>query len=221
MALTSSPHIRAVLFDYGMVLSGPPDPAAWQRMREILNNAPEDAFHRAYWLRRDDYDRGILNGPSYWNTVANQLGIILTAAETDALLAADVQLWTAPNQPMIDWATNLQRRGIRTGILSNLGDSMELGIRARYTWLADFHHHTFSHHLGIAKPDPAIYAHAAQGLGVPPAEILFVDDRAENIAAARVAGMHAIQYTSHDDFLAAMQREGLASLLPPTLKAHA
>jgi putative hydrolase of the HAD superfamily len=213
MQPTSSPQIRAVLFDYGMVLSGPPDPAAEEQMRRILNNPPEESFQRAYWRRRDDYDRGRLTAAAYWNAVANELGLILTAEQTDALIAADVQLWTAPNQPMIDWAAGLQRRGIRTGILSNIGDAMELGIRAKYAWVADFHHHTFSHRLGIAKPDAAIYTHAAEGLDVPAAEILFIDDREENIAAARAAGMHAIQYTSHDAFLTAMQQEGLDGFL--------
>ena len=36
---------------------------------------------------------------------------------------------------------------------------METGILARCEWLADFSHHTFSHRLLIAKPDPAIYKH--------------------------------------------------------------
>jgi putative hydrolase of the HAD superfamily len=189
-----------VLFDYGLVLSAPPDPASWQRMKDILH-AGEPRFHAAYWRPRHDYDRGLLDGPGFWRNVAAELGHPLTANDLAALIEADTVLWTQPNQPMIDWAAALQRAGIRTGILSNLGDAMELGILDRCSWLKDFAHHTFSHRLRLAKPDAAIYRHAIEGLGVPADQILFIDDRAENIEGARAAGLRVLQYTGHDTFL--------------------
>ena len=212
---TASP-IEAVLFDYGLVLSGPPDPAAWTEMKRIFA-AEEPAFHAAYWRPRHDYDRGALSGIAYWDQVATDLNQTLSDSQRDALLNADIRLWTQPNEPMIAWAAKLQAAGIRTGILSNLGDAMETGILARFPWLADFHHKTFSHQLGTAKPDLAIYAHAAQGLNVAPERILFLDDREENIRAARGAGMQAIQYLDHAEFLREMEGAHLKWLLdPPT-----
>jgi putative hydrolase of the HAD superfamily len=210
--LSRNQPIQAVLFDYGLVLSGPPDPAAWAEMQQILAT-PDPAFHDAYWRYRHDYDRGALSGPAYWNQVAADLGRTLTAQQTTDLLSADIALWTQPNQPMIDWAAQLQAAGVRTGILSNIGDAMETGILERLTWMHDFHHHTFSHRLNTAKPDPSIYAHAAEGLGVPPSQILFIDDREENIAAARAAGMQAIQYLNQAQFLADMHLAHLETLL--------
>ena len=62
-------------------------------------------------------------------------------------------------------------------------------ILARCGWLSNFAHHTFSHRLGIAKPEAAIYAHAAQGLATAPEHVLFIDDREDNIQAARQAGL--------------------------------
>jgi putative hydrolase of the HAD superfamily len=204
--------IQAVLFDYGLVLSGPPDPAAWERMKQILHVNEED-FHAAYWRSRDAYDRGTLNGDAYWQTVAADLHRVIDRLQIDALIDADLDMWTQPNDDMIGWAARLQQRGIKTGILSNIGDAMETGVRARNPWLADFAHHTYSHRLGIAKPDLAIYRHAAEGLGLPPAAILFVDDREENIDAARVAGMTAVRYSGHASFVAAMNATGLLYLL--------
>lgn len=206
--------IEAVLFDYGMVLTGPPDPAAWERMKSVLN-ADEKPFHQAYWASRHEYDRGGLNSESYWRTVAGSVGRNLVTEHLHELTAADTALWTQPNAEMIAWAAALQRAGIRTGILSNIGDAMESGIREHCPWLANFAHHTFSHRLGIAKPELAIYIHAAQGLGVAPGHILFIDDRLDNIEAARLAGMLAIQYTSHDSFVRAMNERGLGALLHP------
>jgi len=207
-------NIRAVLFDYGLVLSGPPDPAAREEMKQILG-VDEERFRAIYWRHRDDYDRGTLNSVAYWERVAHDLHRPLDAKKLSALIAADNAHWTQPNQAMIDWAAALQSAGIKTGILSNIGDAMEAGIVARFPWIADFTHRTFSHRLGIAKPDAAIYQHSAEGLGVPTGEILFVDDREENVAAARAAGMHAIQYIDHADFLQQMQAAGFSGLIAP------
>ncbi len=210
--MSNEPKILAVLFDYGMVLSGPPDPTARRDMERVLG-VDEETFQAAYWKHRDSYDRGVLGGLHYWEQVARELHKSLDAAQLNTLIEADTDLWTQPNHVMIEWAASLQRAGIKTGILSNIGDAMEAGIRARFPWLEEFSHHTFSHRLGLAKPDPAIYRHAAEGLEVAAGEILFIDDREENIVAARAAGMVAVQYTGHESFVEEMQRLGLQRLL--------
>ncbi len=206
------PSVKAVLFDYGLVLSGPPDPNAWERLKRLLN-AGEAAFHEAYWKHRDAYDRGSFTAEAYWQRVADDLDRTLDEPTIQQLIAADTDLWTQPNQPMIDWAAALQRAGMKTGILSNIGDAMEREVLARCAWLADFTHHTFSHRLKMAKPEPAIYQHAAEGLNVAAADILFIDDREENITAARAAGMQAVRYINHEDFLREMREQGYESLL--------
>jgi putative hydrolase of the HAD superfamily len=116
---------------------------------------------------------------------------------------------------MIEWAQRLQAAGIRTGILSNIGDAMTDGLLRKLEWLSGFDHHTWSYRLLLAKPEIAIYEAAAQGLQTPPANILFIDDKLENIAAAGTSGMQAIQYTEHDLFLSQMQQRGLGYLLEP------
>lgn len=51
----------------------------------------------------------------------------------------------------------------------------------------------------IAKPDPRIYAIAADRAGVPAERCLFVDDSKDNIDAARVSGMTAVHYRRFED----------------------
>jgi putative hydrolase of the HAD superfamily len=208
----SAPRIDAVLFDYGMVLSGPPDPAAWARMRSITG-LHEDRLHAAYWAFRHDYDRGALTGPAYWRAVANHAGIALDDTQLAALLAADVDLWTTLNPPMVEWAGGLQRAGVRTGILSNIGDSIAEGVVARLPWLANFYCCIWSHALFMAKPEPAIYLKAAEALDAAPAHILFIDDREDNIAAAVALGMPSIRYIGQADFEREMRERGFAALL--------
>jgi putative hydrolase of the HAD superfamily len=204
--------IKAVLFDYGMVLSAPPDPAAWARMLS-LTNLSEEQLHRGYWAHRHAYDRGDLTAESFWNHAAAPTHAILTPQQLTALLAADVDYWSTLNPPMLAWARSLQRASIPTGILSNMPGPMETGLRARYPWIDEFTHHTWSHAVNLAKPEPAIYLHAAEGLQTPPANILFLDDRPENIEAALAIGMQAIHYTTHAAFVDQMRARNLASLL--------
>ncbi len=206
-------RIEAVLFDYGQVLSLGPNPAAWERMRHIVGGSPEQ-FHQAYWAPRHDYDRGTLDGTAFWHTVARTNGHPgLSEPELEALYQADVELWTDLNEPMVAWVHQLHRRGIRTGILSNIGDRMETGIRQSFDWIGGFHHCTWSHRIKLAKPELAIYRHAAAGLETAPEHILFLDDREDNVTAARAAGMTSIRYITHPVFLRDMQHLGLASLL--------
>lgn len=203
--------VNAVLFDYGMVLSGPAEPGAWARMLEItgLNN---ENLRLGYWAPRHEYDRGNSTGTEYWRAVGRHAGLALSATQVADLIEADTALWTDVNQPMVDWAARLQRAGTKTGILSNLGDAITAGVLARMPWLQHFDHRVFSHTLKLAKPELAIYEAATAGLGVPPREVLFVDDRADNCDGGRAAGMQVIQYGEHGAFVTELERRGLERL---------
>jgi putative hydrolase of the HAD superfamily len=214
--------IVTVLFDYGMVLSGPPDPAAWAEIRSITG-LNEEPLHEAYWAFRHDYDRGALTGRAYWHAIADRTGISLSDIQITRLFAADVDLWTQPNQPMIDWAGRLQSASIRTGILSNIGDAIAEGIVAKLPWISRFNHCTWSHALFLAKPDPEIYIRTAEALNADPAKILFIDDRIENIQAASAVGMQTFHYLGHAAFDNEMRNRGFSFLLDlaGTEPAHA
>jgi putative hydrolase of the HAD superfamily len=49
-------------------------------------------------------------------------------------------------------------------------------------------------YLGFRKPEPTIYRRALDILGRPPERILFIDDRAENVAGAEAAGIKALRF---------------------------
>jgi putative hydrolase of the HAD superfamily len=195
-----------------MVLSAAPDPAAWARLRTI-SGLSEEILQREYWASRHAYDRGDLTAETYWHKVAAGAGIVLTPTKLPQLIAADVDYWSTLNLPMLEWAQRLQRSGIRIGILSNMPDAMETGLRARHSWIDTFDHHTWSHAVNLAKPELAIYLHAAEGLRTPPENILFLDDRFENIEAALAVGMQTIHYTTHQAFAQEMRDRGLNAQL--------
>jgi putative hydrolase of the HAD superfamily len=87
--------------------------------------------------------------------------------------------------------------GIRTALVSNAGVTTapalrwlleEYGLRPHLDLLF------FSDEIEVAKPDPAIFRHALEALGVPPHEAAFVGDAPLNdISGAQAAGIFAVQ----------------------------
>ena len=213
-------EIKAVLFDFGMVLSGPPSVSAWAEMRQV-SGLDEQTLQREYWAHRDDYDRGTVGSVDYWHRVAAGAQVSFSEQTIAKLTALDVALWTEMNEPMVAWVQALHRAGVRTGILSNIGDAMAQGICEKFDWIGDFHHAVWSHALKMRKPEPAIYLAAAEGLGVPVEQILFIDDRAENIEAAEKFGMQGVVYAGHDAFTEQMRTRGYGHLLQPVAAATA
>ena len=64
-------------------------------------------------------------------------------------------------------------------------------------------------YLGLRKPEPAIYRRALDILGRPAERVLFIDDRAENVAAAVGAGMKGIVFKGADALKPELERLGV------------
>lgn len=204
--------VETVLFDYGNVLTQDADPAAWSAMLRVTG-LEDNRLRPAYWAHRNDYDRHALSSLPYWRAVAQHAGTSFSDAQIKRLLDLDVDMWTRINEPMFEFAQGLQHAGIRTGILSNIGDAISHGILQRLPWLANFYHCTWSWALGLAKPDPAIYLNTAEALETPPHAILFLDDREENTNAASALGFQTICFTTYPAFVQEMRARGYSSLL--------
>ena len=73
----------------------------------------------------------------------------------------------------------------------------------------------YSCELGAAKPDLAFFTEAARRIGAEPSAILFIDDNAGNVAAARQAGLSAEQWCvedGHDVLHGLLARHGVTAL---------
>jgi glucose-1-phosphatase len=81
------------------------------------------------------------------------------------------------------------------GVFTNNGPLEEEVLTRRYPEaFAPFGHVFFCWRLTANKPDPAVYRQLAGLLGVPPDQIGFADDGADNVAAARRCGWRAVHY---------------------------
>ena len=121
--------------------------------------------------------------------------------------------WIDLATPAIDHSVRLLRALRRNGVpvyaLSNFGiETFEIGC-ANYPFLEEFDRPYISGHLRMIKPDPAIYAHVEDDSGTAPGDMLFTDDRPDNIAAAAARGWQTHLFDGPEGFAARLVDEGL------------
>jgi len=206
--------LKAVIFDFGNVLTLAPDPQGWEKMRELCGLSPE-AFKAAYREHRRDYDRGSMGGREYWRrvTARSELGEPFSEDLIRQLISLDARSWTRMNGPLIAWAQLLRRQGLQTAILSNMPSDILRYINTRLDGLALFAVKIFSCEVGRIKPEPEIYALCLERLRAAAEECLFLDDSAENVAAAARLGIRSLQYRGLYDIASLCERYGLPPLL--------
>jgi putative hydrolase of the HAD superfamily len=188
-------QLKAIIFDYGNVLSEPQGRAEIEAMAALFE-APVDVFEKAYWRDRLAYDAAGLTPPAYWNAVGEQLSHALSGREFERAIALDSRSWGYPRAVVVKWAKALSAAGMRTAVLSNMPVALREYVENDCPWMPRFDQRTYSCDLGLAKPAPEIFRHCLNGLGVDPGEALFLDDRMENVRAARDLGIHALEFRS-------------------------
>lgn len=206
--------IRAVIFDYGLVLSHQDRVAHHELVR--ITGLDLDTFERIYWPGRPQYDLAKVDGPGYWRWFAREAGLGFTQEQLQALVHNDVLMWAALNPVMVAWAAALQQAGIRTAILSNMIPDLLQYMRTSpdFAWLSGFTQLTWSCELGMIKPDPAIYTYTCKKLGVAEQETLFLDDNPKNVRAAEALSIHGIHFTSADQLRQELASCGLMQDVP-------
>ena len=209
--------LQAVIFDYGEVLSGPPDPQAHRNMLSIAGLG-EEAFEKSYWTHRLDYDADILNGQTYWQTIARESGVTFSPQQILDLMEQDARMWMNLNPAMLAWLPRIKQAGFRLGVLSNMPAGVLSFMLPRFPWLAQFDHLTWSCDLGLVKPDPAIYLHTVRKLGVAPDQALFIDNLEKNTVGAEEVGLHAAVFENVEQLQKDLERRGFPL---PRLEAQA
>ncbi len=120
-------------------------------------------------------------------------------------------LWTAmfePDERMLALARSLTATH-RVYLLSNIGD-LHWGELSRAYRLHELGHGAvLSYRAGVMKPAADIYAHAERQLELAPAHTVFIDDRADNIEAARARGWHGIVHRDYAATRAALRQLGV------------
>jgi FMN phosphatase YigB (HAD superfamily) len=109
------------------------------------------------------------------------------------------------DRQLFDWFAGVRARRLKAGILSNSGPGAR-EAEACWGFEAVTDDIVYSHEVGLAKPDPAIYELTASRLGVAGEEIVFLDDVEVNVEGARRAGWHAVQHVDTERSITEIER---------------
>jgi putative hydrolase of the HAD superfamily len=193
--------VSAVIFDIGGVLERVADPDAelGAKWRDRLG-MDQAAFTGA--MRRVDPDLraqiGEMSEATYRERCTAELRLSPAQAEE---FMADMWDWYCGelDEELMAFAASL-----RPAIISNSADGARREEIARYAFDTIFDPIIYSHEVGLAKPDPAIFELACARMGLEPAQAIFVDDVPGHVAAARALGMNAIVHVSTPQTIAAV-----------------
>lgn len=121
--------------------------------------------------------------------------------------------WLDMVQPVIEGSVAtlqaLKARGIPVFALTNFGDeTFDIALR-EFPFLRAFDRAFVSGRLGLIKPDPAIYAAVEEGSGLAGKDLLFTDDKPENIEAAAARGWQTHLFTGWRPWAERLVEQGL------------
>jgi putative hydrolase of the HAD superfamily len=198
-----------VMFDYGGVVSHQPslDDLA---LLAAAADAEVPALLDAYWEWRRAYDLAELDAPGYWWQVGRSLGRRYGEAEIAELTRLDRAAWLRLQAGTVALIEDLAAAGLPLAMLSNAPDELAEAISALPV-AAHFGHLIFSCQLKSAKPDPKCYGRALARMGARPGEVIFLDDRSENVTAAAALGLRSVHFTSPPEARAAVTERLAAS----------
>jgi epoxide hydrolase-like predicted phosphatase len=177
-----------LILDYGGVLTSSPfasfeafcggEGLAPDAVRERFRDDPEARVLLA------ELETGKLPAPDFERAFAASLGVA-----PEGLLRRMFGGMRADAE-MIDGIRALRREGVRMGLLSNSVGDASVYDRALMDELFDGV--VISSEVGLRKPDPAIYALAAERVGLPAEACVYVDDLPGNLKPARAIGMATV-----------------------------
>jgi putative hydrolase of the HAD superfamily len=204
----------AVVFDFGRVVFDWQPEALLSRVLPHRANSPEAAVHwteqvfQAYQGDWGDFDRGHVEVPALVTRIAQRTGL----GEDEVQAVVDAA--PASLLPLADTVALMQRlkdAGRPLFFLSNMPLPFAEHLERSHHFMAWFADGVFSSRVKVNKPEAAIYGHALQRFGLPPEQVLFVDDHAPNVAAAQSLGWHAVQFLGAQRLEADLTERGLLS----------
>ena len=183
-----------VMFDYGGVLSHPPSP---QDLASLAGAADVSvpALEDVYWEWRPAYDLAELDAAGYWRQVGRSLGRGFSDAQICELVRLDIASWLRLQAGTVALIEDLAAAGLPLALLSNAPGELAEAIGGLPV-AAHFGRLFFSCQLKLAKPDPACYSRVLAGLDASAEDVIFIDDRSENVAAAAALGLRSVHFTS-------------------------
>ena len=194
--------IKAIIFDMGGVLIDLDPPACIKAFKDILG------FDRITELLDPFHQKGIYGELEGGTLTADEFRAAVLAESRPGSRPEDVdRCMDAMISGMEPYKADLLRELSRKYPLYLLSNNNEIA-RIRYhklledlgvDWRTVFREEFCSYQMKMLKPSPEIFREAVRRVGLPPEEILFIDDSKTNVEAARSVGINAVLVPQGED----------------------
>jgi putative hydrolase of the HAD superfamily len=199
------PQLRGVITDWGGVMTNPilESVDAWLAAEGIERASYTTVMRR--WVRQAYTDgadvnpihaleRGECSNAEFEQALARELVLLDGGPVPSTGLLERMFAGSRLDEAMVELFRTLRGGGVPTGLLSN-----SWGFGYPRDLFGDlFDAVVISAEVGMRKPEPGIFRHAAQLLGLPPQACIFIDDIQANVTAAEELGFTGVLHTAAD-----------------------
>jgi FMN phosphatase YigB (HAD superfamily) len=193
----------AVVFDLGKVLVDFDYSIA---ARKVAARSTKSLANLVFFLSASplltQYECGLVTRWEFFEQIRDATGFQDGLAEFGGYFA-DIFTGIAP---MITLHAELRQRGLKTYIFSNTNDLAVEHVERNFPFFKNFDGYIYSYKVGAMKPDAEIYAAMEKLCGRGGADIIYLDDRVENVQAGAVRGWKAFVHETPEKTRAALEK---------------
>ncbi len=200
--------IKAVIFDLGNVLVDFDHTIAARRILPFCQRTLDEIY--AFFFDSSLtglFEEGAISPGDFFKEVSRSLDLQLSYAEFIPIWN-EIFFLSAKNERVHAVARQLQS-AYRVGVLSNINVLHYDYIKKHFPIFAGFSAVVASCEQGSRKPDPRIYRHILDALGVQPEEAFYTDDRSDLIAKAVALGIQSHVFTGVEPLIEALNGAGV------------
>jgi putative hydrolase of the HAD superfamily len=186
--------IKVVVFDYGGVICFIPSVDMRSELARLSGLSAEVLWEldRKY---RGEWDRGVYDGIGHYRFILAKAGVSLDDEGLARIVQADFDSWKHINPDTVRLMRDIKASGLSLGILSNIPHDFP---RDSVPVFAEADISVFSCDYGIIKPEAGIYEKLLEKAGCAYEQIVFFDDKVDNVAMARELGIQGFLWEGTD-----------------------
>lgn len=204
-SLVAAPQV--VVFDFGGVMTGEPNREAVVNFLRTSLHLSEKEFETVNQEKKAALKEGKTD-EEFWMSYARAKGIELPAnwgASFKCLMKEAIGV----NPRMYALVEELKQQRYQVALLSNIDERLSKLIR-EFGLYQSFNPCLLSCDIGLEKPSPKAYEFLLKQLNVAAQDVIFIDDRAENVEAAKALGLDAILFVSEQQLREELTKRGIA-----------
>ena len=179
---------NVILFDLGGVIINWNDDWLYDEITSQLKQ-PFEKIKSKYNANLCSLFESKINESEFWDLVLENNNMI-----DNKIISKTFLKMSSINYDFLNFAKSLKNNEQSIGILSNLTPETSTCIDKNL--LKDFDYFFYSNSIKLSKPNPEIYQHVCDQ--IPSKNILFIDDKQENLDAAKLFGIDTILFTTEN-----------------------